>query len=327
MKNLHRKIPKAKLLLGLKKLDESNNSSLSSSTIASKSISSIPKLTQSKKTTTTTTTTITTPKVNTSRKSLSQKCDDKPKNTIRSMFEKQLIKSQIENSQIIETTANDTETMAVLENETNNEIIDDSTKINGTNVADETILVTGNLHKRLTRRNSITIHTPTKSTPTKSEMDSSSFLNSARKRRTLFTPSIKPTIEETDQSIESIHENKTINNTVPMELCDESASKKCNSQVRQLLDVELKNTPINVRNSMADGKRNLLKSTLRRGTIHTPQPMEETSVRNSTITPSQRRKTINVKSAIKKQSASPPELTETQSCDAILTPTNSVRGE
>lgn len=358
MKNLHRKISKAKLLQGLKKMDESKNSSVSTSLASAKTLNTTTKSAQPKRLSTTF-------KVTTIRKSVGPKTEVKQHNTIRSMFEKQAEKSRIENSQANES-LNEVANDSVVSEDTVNQSSFSEPEIetvpplginpqkDGTEATegktnttetptDETVLVTGNLHNRLTRRNSISISTPTKTspnkaTPQKKTGNTAILLGSARKRHTLFIPTMNATVEETEQNLSLAKNdttpNKTINECVPMEICANPNAKKCNSLVRQLLDTELVNTPIAGPNrSVTENRKDLLKSTFRRrNTVYTPQPMDETKARGSTITPfsSPRRKTMIPRGAskIKPLNSSPPEMAETQSCDAVLTPaSNSIAGQ
>lgn len=358
MKNLHRKISKAKLLQDLKKMDESKNSSVLTSLAGAKTLNTTTKSAEPKRLSTTF-------KVTTTRKSVGPKTEVKQTNTIRSMFEKQAEKSRIENSQANESlneVANDSVVIEDTVNQSNfseseietvpqldispqkdeTEATEDTTNTTET-PTDETVLVTGNLHNRLTRRNSISISTPTKTspkkaTPQKMTGNTAILLGSARKRHTLFIPTMNATVEETEQNLSLAKNdttpNKTINKSVPMEICADPNVNKCNSQVRQLLDTELTNTQIAGPNrSVSENRSDLLKSTFRRRyTVYTPQPMDETKARGSTITPfsSPRRKTMIPRGAskIKPLNGSPPETDETQSCDAVLTPaSNSIAGE
>lgn len=350
MKNLHRKIPKAKLLQGLKKMDESRNASVSTSLVSSsKASNTTTKATQPKRLSMTF-------KINTSRKSVGPKAEvnQKNTNTIRSMFEKQVEKNRIENSQASESLDEVVNDSVVSEDTANQSIAsepeiktvagsspqkDEAKATEGTtNTTDQTVLVTGNLHNHLTRRNSISIQTPTKAppgkaTPKKVAGNTVALLGSARKRHTLFIPTMNATVEETEQNPSlaktDATPNKTINKSIPMEICPDRNVKKCNSHVRQLLDAELANTPIaGPDRSVTENRKDVLKSTFRRrNTVYTPQPMDETKIRGSTIAPfsSPRRKTMIPTGAtkVKPLNRSTPETAESQSCDAALTPTSS----
>lgn len=357
MKNLHRKIPKAKLLQGLKKMDESKNSSVSTSLTTSKTLNAtITKSAQPKRLSTTF-------KVKTSRKSVGPKTEIKQKNTIQSMFEKQVEKTRIENSQANESLDEFVSDSTVNQDTANQSSVsvpeiqsvadsrpkkDETKATEGTTntietTTDETVLVTGNLHNRLTRRNSISIHTPTKAspskgTPEKNAGNTATLLGSARKRHTLFIPTMNATVEETEQNPSLAKNdatpNKTINKSVPMEICVDPNAKKCNSQVRKLLDIELASTPIAGPDcSVTENRKDLLKSTFRRrNTVYTPEPMHETRIHGSTINPfsSPRRKTMIPRGEpkIKPLNGSPPDTAKTQSCDAVLTPaSNSMAGQ
>ncbi|XP_031632861.1 uncharacterized protein LOC116346784 isoform X2 [Contarinia nasturtii] len=93
MKNLHRPIPKSKILEGLKKHNESDSSISTSSVIDKTPSPNLMDTYLNRKSLAPTTL----PKVTQSRKSIFKKVDEKPKNTIRSMFMKQLEKSRTDN--------------------------------------------------------------------------------------------------------------------------------------------------------------------------------------------------------------------------------------
>lgn len=222
MKNLHRPIPKSKILEELKKTNEShgNTTTAASSSQSLLSQSTIPcspnisqrTFTQRKALATTAAAGGASIKSSQSRKSLSKKVDEKPKNTIRSMFAKQLEKSQHEQSQINGTIdqittlhLNDGNGSTVTSNKESEKTNDSvQTGENGKNALATTtnqsqeILVNGSLHKRLTRRNSMTLRTPTKSiTTTQSDDMVPATPSSIKKRRcTMFSPSLKLSIEE-----------------------------------------------------------------------------------------------------------------------------------
>lgn len=95
MKNLHRPIPKSKILEGLKKHNDSD-SSISPSDIVEKTPPQ--NLLHSFLNRKTMAAPSTLPRVSQPRKSICKKLEEKPKNTIRSMFMKQLEKSQTESA-------------------------------------------------------------------------------------------------------------------------------------------------------------------------------------------------------------------------------------
>lgn len=279
------------------------------------------------------------------------------------MFQKQLEKSRIENSQsngtlggalnematlnINDTTVNngdehadgDRNSVASVEQTPKGKI---NNSINGETDDSSYSTVAGSLHKRVTRRNSMLIQTPTKSIL---KTDPSPVKSSMKKRRcTMFAPSIGSSIDEDEDDLENTkngdkdtHDknDRTINKTVAMEMCNEptvdNEKNKSISKVRQLLNKELLKTP---RDNGSNGTTVAGRLNLRRRTTYTPQVMEETKVQNSSITPvaaavnSQRRKTINANANANTPAATTrtvfntPELIETKSCDAILTPTN-----
>lgn len=349
MKNLHRPIPKSKILEGLKK----SNTLVSSSSI-DKTLNSSPNVSSTRTSTPLglikkTTTTIQ------SRKSVAnlKLVEEKPKNTIRSMFQKQMEKSRIlDSSQMNGGILDEVDTVPNITNQTT-DLDSEKQELNGDNETHGICLVTGSLHKRLTRRNSITVQTPTK-TPLKSNANAeiSSVLSSAKKRRcTMFTPS-KISFDEKEEDIMGNKTNnttqdknnqdgdKTVNKTVEMEICNgpsNGVANKCNNKVRQLLNTELLvNTPRDkgpngIANSFAQPN-----SSVRRRTTYTPQIMDETKVQNNTtisssITPIsssvQRRKTMNMNANASTPRTIPDALIETKSCDAVLTPTNKNTGK
>lgn len=427
MKNLHRPIPKSKILEELKKTNENRGnqsatasrttSLLSSSSMISQSMvqNGTPNnlqrsLAQRKATTTIDGATI---KIGSNRKSLNKKPalnDQKPKNTIRSMFAKQLEMSQREKSQIngaIDqiTTLNindNKESENKEQHATGNDAShndDDKTAATVTQTANtngEEILVNGSLHKRLTRRNSMTLRTPTKSTPTaaaKSDDIVPTTPSSIKKRRcTMFTPSLKASIEEdifdasisennvtastqsTDSTVTSSNKtvlvtDKTLNKSTSMDVCNQSRPRntmsisQSNSKVRQLLNDDLsKNsceassiTEASSSSSMSGIEGNkFLQPKIRlplhtRRTTFTAQPMDETKVlhcndnnSSTSSTPvslTKRRVTMNINGRAdvdvgvglgtphSKVVRNLPELNKSNSCDAILTPTNKITGE
>lgn len=333
MKNLHRPIPKSKILEGLKKSTTLSSSTMDKTMNASANISSARKTTPSSLLTKTSATTQ-------ARKSIVRKIgDEKPKNTIRSMFQKQLEKSRTAESPQMDNEINPT----VIELYNEEQSIDSIS----------TSLVTGSLHKRLTRRNSITVQTPTKTAPKlNANIEISSVPSNVKKRRcTMFIPS-KISFDEEEEEEDTTRNkttitqdksnqdgNRTVNKTVEMEICNgpsNDEANKSNSKVRQLLNTELMKTSRDIR---TNGLANMFAPSnvsVRRRTTYTPQHMDETKVQNSTsVTPmsllTQRRKTMNVnanvivsspRSAAKITAAISDALTETKSCDAVLTPTN-----
>lgn len=281
-----------------------------------------------------------------SRKSIG-KSDDKPKNTIRSMFMKQIDKKKTDGCSQ-ETSINESQ-----------DVVDATPTKNGGD-----ILCVGNLHKRLTRRNSMTLQTPTK---TNSQVDSTNVTGSSvqlstptsiqKRRRTMFTPAMKTTViqEEISESPSDILTptenipivNKTNHEPSAMEVCNDinpNDIDKCNNKPRQLLYDELPKTPSKSLQTLPDGKdvkrSNSAKKlaptsprlVLRRRTLYTPQPMDETNVKQSDITPipnKLRRTTINFGATNTKSYAinKMPDLNDTTSCDAVLTPSNKVGGK
>lgn len=296
-------------------------------------------------------------KATSSRKSISNKKvdDNKPKNTIQSMFAKQLEKSRIENSQTINGTIeqitsldlNDPESPPQKPTDSTVKIENDEKLVTSTQQTGDITLVTGTLHKRLTRRNSMTIPTPTKIAPNKPTVTVPTPSSTKKRRCTMFTPSFKGYIdEEQDSSIDGnttakpdksvLNADKTVNKTIAMDVCSTSKCEnvsgsgltKSNSKMRQLLNDALSKTP---RNGLVNKLMPPNTKSARRTTF-TAQAMDETKVQNGIITPVsliKRRMTINPNAITSSSSklANPPELNESNSCDAILTPTNKILGK
>lgn len=336
MKNLHRPIPKAKILEGLKK------STTFSSSLPSNSISASPNVSSARKTIQSSLTTKSTSMIQ-ARKSLGARklVDEKPKNTIRSMFQKQLEKSRIQECSQTSDDTFDEVANAPNSSKQTTYVEPEKEESNVDKESNGTCLVTGSLHKRLTRRNSITVQTPTKSIlKSNANAEISSVLSSAKKRRcTMFTPS-KVSIDENETNTtpdkNSQDGNNTVNKTIEMEICNGPTngvvSNKCNSKVRQMLNNEL------LQNTPRDKKIHtfIQPNSSHRRTTYTPLGMDETKVQNSTITPisssTQRQKTMNVNAMASTPRSTiisnmPDALIETKSCDAILTPTNKITGK
>lgn len=330
MKNMSRPIPKAKILEGLKKRDETTLSTSSyidqSNQTTNKTQNSLTKMMR---------TSLTTLKSSQPRKSIGKKIDVKPQNTIRSMFQKQMEKSRIENSQ-----ANGTLNQMAMLNLNDSTTPEKSDEAQPKTTQDakpqdaevdaqqsNVSLMTGPLHKRLTRRNSMTMHTPTKTTA-----EAHTEISSVKKRRcTVFMPSFNSTIEEnddkvvgankTDSSKCGISENVTINKTIAMDMCGAPKTvdeNKCNSKVRNLLNSELMATPRSLTGSV---KKVQASSSLRRRTTYTPRPMEETKMQSAVHTPISAvkgRQTMNFNISSQTKPANPPDLIQTKSCEAIV---------
>lgn len=347
MKKLHRPIPKSKLMEELKKQNETNSSLSNSNGINKTAVTFSPNVTSlTKKIPTAVTSKSIAPRKSMGRK-LDSKPPTKPQNTIRSCFEKQLEKSRILSSQTTVDSLSDDENTIKTNDQT--KIVerspDEKSKVD--EQTNGTCLVTGTLHKRLTRRNSMTMQTPTKNSEEEAAPPRPSVASSVKKRRcTMFTPS-KPSIDEEDDDVDDkvdadsnvvkstpktlVNGNHTINKTIAMEVCNETkghAATKCNSMVRQLLNTELMKTPRDNGVKATANNFVLPKSNLRRRTTYTPQPMEETKVQAQTVTPissTQRRQTMNVNdmaTPLSRFTHLQDELIESKSCDAILTPTN-----
>lgn len=339
MQNLHKKIPRSKLLEQLKKQDECA-SAPSSPTNKTPDTAKKPPADRSSST----------PRLSKPatavRRSLAKTVSTNPKNTIRSMFEKQLEKSRLEQS------LSSVDECDVLQTSPTQAIESISSKVEqiaiSGNAADEctTTLAPGTAHKRLTRRNSMTIQTPTKTKTDVKPVESTALLDSRRKRRcTLFTPSLIDSIVEDDTVPlqKSPESNGSVNGTVlqsqAMDVCEKTnktAEIMCNNKTWQLLNADISqttSTPASKQLTLdapCGSNKSTATSRLRRQTMYTPQAMDETdmlgeSVATKSSTASQQRRTINVnatQSLSRSVFGNPPELESTKSCDAVLTPTN-----
>lgn len=301
-----------------------------------------------------------------SRKSLGKKLTEKPKNTIRSMFEKQFEQSRIENSQLIgtidkitsldindtmdsvKTTTTEIASLSKQTEEPEQNVQEKSTSVtNSKSILSDCTLVNGSLHKRLTRRNSITIQTPTKCPPN-SNTTVRTPNSITKRRRTMFTPLHKAPIDEehnsndasgttakTDETV--IDTNKTVHKSIVMDICNQLNSTnepiKTNNKVRQWLNGELPKCARDTGLYGIDGKFIEPKLRLPRRTTLTAQAMDETKVHSATSTPislTKRRNTMCIKPNATPRTqlqCSPPTLNESKSCDAILTPTNKILGK
>lgn len=402
MKNLHRPIPKSKILEELKKTNEHNGNKSSTSlfssqhSITSQTINCSPNISQrslaQRKIAAAATPTTSGTKPATARKSLSKSkvVVEKPKNTIRSMFAKQLEMSQRSEKSQLNGTIDKITTLNINESDAESQsrqesVHDEQTpkQTAASNNGTVEILVSGSLHKRLTRRNSMTLKTPTKLTIESDDTVPATPSSIKKRRCTMFTPSLKLSIEEdeslfgdnsdvdalTASSTSSastattassnktvIVADKTLNKSVAMDVCNQSKLGNCaqttpsNSKVRQLLDDDLSKS--SCESSITDATK-FFPPKIRlplhpRRTTFTARPMDETKlmqpssssgVGNSSIssnTPSssmtKRRNTMNVNAGTTttphtNMVRSVLDLNKSNSCDAILTPTNKIAGK
>lgn len=397
MKNLHRPIPKSKILQELKKTNETNgNKSTASQSHISQTPPTNSQSSLAQRKTATTANAASGSKTAGARKSLSKKrIDEKPKNTIRSMFAKQLEMSQRSNEQSSQingtldkiTTLNINESGAADKGEA--AVPRDDELHEKTTAASVEILVSGSLHKRLTRRNSITLKTPTKAANESDDIVPVTPSSIKKRRCTMFTPSLKSSIEEdifdvseaspastpatastgtsaTSSNQTVIAADKTLNKSVAMDVCNQSKSDKinrnntpCTSKVRQLLNDDLSKRSCNssLSSSVSDANQ-FMQPKIRlplqsRRTTFTVQPMDETKLlQNSSrngITPinnhsdgtpvlNKRRNTMYVNAGASTPTTTTTttphakmvrnllDLNKSNSCDAILTPTNKTAG-
>lgn len=185
-----------------------------------------------------------------------------PKNTIKSMFQKQMEKSQSMHDSI-------SEQMAAI----------DLAKVPASPKPSEKVLMPGSLHKRVTRRNSMTMSQA-------SDDDSDTVPTPTNKpscRKTVFTPRVSDVMEE-DKSASPAQAsvaNKTVNQTVMMDIEKTNTSNKCNG--RKLTP----NNSIIVEAPTVDTnqKRWLLNSLSKRKTFYTPKAVDETTMLEGRLTP------------------------------------------
>lgn len=185
---------------------------------------------------------------------------EQPTNTIRAMFQKQMEKSRSANDSI-------SDQLAAI----------DLAKMPSPPKPSETLFMPGSLHKRVTRRNSLSqtngdaIETTPVQTPTKK----------VTSRKTMFTPRVSDVMEE-DKASQAIatNTNKTVNETAAMDI-DRTVSKTHNnaeSSRRNSIIVDAPTEDINQ-------KRWLLNSLGKRKTFYTPQALDETPMLESRVTP------------------------------------------
>lgn len=183
-------------------------------------------------------------------------CVEKPKNTIESMFQKQMEKSQSSQSPI-------SVQLAALDLTNDMNVVPNSPK------PTEHILAPGSLHKRVTRRNSITL------TPVGSDEKTSVVTPTIKpsSRKTMFTPRVSDVIEE--DKLHSTPVNKTVNQSALMDIV------KCNNVKMGQNATSFSATTTEDINQ----KRQLLQSLGRRKTFYTPQSVDETLMVESRMTP------------------------------------------
>lgn len=189
---------------------------------------------------------------------------EQPKNTIKSMFQKQMEKSQSANDSI-------SEQLAAI----------DLTMVPASPKPSEKTIIAGTLHKRVTRRNSMTM-----SQESGDEIDHTSVPTPTNKiagRKTMFTPRVSDVMEEDklgpSPAIASVA-NITVNQTAMMDI-EKTASIKCNKNKTATDNSIIVDAPTEGINQ----KRWLLDSLSKRKTLYTPQPLDETSMLEGRVTP------------------------------------------
>lgn len=189
---------------------------------------------------------------------------EQPKNTIKSMFQKQMEKSQSANDSI-------SDQLAAI----------DLTVVPPSPKPSEKTIMPGSLHKRVTRRNSMTM-----SQASGDEIDLTPIptpTNKIASRKTMFTPRVSDVMEEdklgSSPAIAPVA-NKTVNQTAMMDI-DKTVSSKCNKDNTSSNNSIIVDAPIGGINQ----KRWLLDSLSKRKTLYTPQPLDETSMLDGRITP------------------------------------------
>lgn len=178
------------------------------------------------------------------------------KNTIKSMFQKQLEKSQSPDDSI-------SDKLAAI----------DLKIATPTPTATDDILVAGSLHKRVTRRNSVS-----SLQASDDECEQSTVATPRNKkpsRKTMFTPRISDVVEEDKPA-----NNKTVNQTTSMVL-DATTNGNGNDTKASEKNSIIVDTPTDGVNQ----KQWLLNSLAKRKTFYTPKPVDETSMLESRMTP------------------------------------------
>lgn len=295
---LNRKVPKSKLL-------ECTRDEFSSP---------IPSSNQTVSNSTPKSTTKSTP---TTKKSvIATKSIEKPKNTIRSMFERQLVKNRHANERELDANENIDEIDKTEPEDIETDVQATTNDIKKSETVTDVILTPGKLHSRLTRRNSlsaitgdsITIDTSAIKIPITPRTNKSH-------RRTIFTPSMSQTIIPEEE-----HTNQTIGLPQPMEITLKQMPEKCNIESNNM---QLK-TPAKTVDCLPDGvdvrrSRSAKKPTtatktiLKRRTLYTPQAMELTKIDNDK---KKRRQTIS-RSSASNTNNDMADIHDTQSCDAF----------
>lgn len=194
-----------------------------------------------------------------SRRTINGKVE-RPTNTIKSMFQKQMEKSQTANDSI-------SDQLAAI----------DLAKVPAPPKPSENVLMAGGLHKRVTRRNSI-------SQISGDEMDStpkSTPKNKLANRKTMFTPRVSDVFEEEKSVSPAIVPiaNGTVNRSAMMDI-DQAVTTKCNNGKIASNRSTVVSTPTEDINQ----KRWLLNSLSKRRTLYTPQAVDETSMLESRLT-------------------------------------------
>lgn len=189
---------------------------------------------------------------------------EQPKNTIRSMFQKQMEKSQSANDSI-------SEQLAAI----------DLTVMPASPKPSEKTIMPGSLHKRVTRRNSMTM-----SQESGDEIDHTSVPTPTNKiagRKTMFTPRVSDVMEEDklgpSPAIAPVA-NITVNETAMMDI-DKTVSIQCNKDKMATDNSIIVDAPTEGINQ----KRWLLDSLSKRKTLYTPHPLDETAMLEGRVTP------------------------------------------
>lgn len=300
-KILNRKVPKSKLL---------ENSKMCESPALSRLFAS-PATKATAEVTATVTPTSTQRKAAPSSRKAVHKTAEKPSNTIRAMFMRQMERSQSDKSGSDQST----EKTELNENETER-----GAAAKAESAADSSVIMTpGKLHSRLTRRNSMNA---SEDQPPASPRTTAT--PNQNRRRTLFMSSIRRSTIQEEAS--EAAPNETLLGAVEMEetlrATDES---RCNSGLSGVGDA-LK-TPSKTASKLPDGadvkrscsakKAPAARAVLTRRTLYTPQAMDETRVASSS-----RRKTLNFsalpQSSTPRAALQPDDVIDTVSCDAAI---------
>lgn len=216
-----------------------------------------------------------------SRKTMNGNVEPPPKNTIRSMFQKQMEKSQStpasQDSISDQLAAIDLAKVPASPKPSEKSSL---AKVPASPKPSE-LKMPGSLHKRVTRRNSLSMPQANADEIEKTPVPMPS--NKTPARKTMYTPRVSDVMEEEKSGPSpalAAVANKTVNQTAMMDI-DKTVSQKCNNTKTAQRNTIIVETPTEGINQ----KQWLLNSLSKRKTLYTPQPVDETSMVESRMTP------------------------------------------